>query len=53
MTQHPKYRVTVYHPKWYNLNRDRQVSLEQWDGRSHKYKAVSIEHVGVRDMKRV
>lgn len=45
----PKYRITVFHPKWYSFNRDRQVSLEKFDGRSDKYKAVSTKDVGVQD----
>lgn len=51
MTQ-PKYRITVYHPKWYAPFSDREVSLELFDKRSNKYRAVSINEVGVRDARR-
>ena len=49
MTNPPKYRITVYHPRWFSFNRDRQVSLEQYDKRSSKYKPVKLTDVGVRD----
>lgn len=52
MTLKPKYRITVYHPAWYAPWADRQVSLEMFDKRSNKYKAVKTADVGVRDARR-
>jgi hypothetical protein len=47
-----KYRITVFHPKWWKPYGDHQVSLEICDGRTRKYKPVSELEVGVRDAKR-
>jgi hypothetical protein len=52
MNPKPKYRVTVVHPKWWDFDRSRVVTLEKFDGRSRKYKAVSTTQFGVRDARR-
>lgn len=48
-SQQAKYRITVFHPKWYEIDRTRHVSLEKWDGRSKSYRAVPEIDVGVTD----
>ena len=50
MVTPPKYRIVLYHPAWYKPWGDHQVSLEMWDGRTGKYKGVSVKDVGVRDI---
>ena len=47
--QQAKYRIVVFNPKWYTLDRTRIVSLEKWDGRSKSYRAVPGSDVGVID----
>lgn len=49
----PKYRITVFHPKWYQrmfMGKDLQVSLEKHDGRRKEYVPVALVDVGVRDV---